>query len=542
MAVLKKSKWRGICDAFFKYFELMRLTTYVSILFAGLFVIYYVITSMPLWLQIVLSVCALIFAIYIFCSKSIRALKNNNSQKNVIIIGSGISGIAAAYYLQKKNIPYIILEKASKLGGTWRDNKFHGCRVDTINAEYCYSFEIFLSKYSTNWCRKEVMEYLINTAKKYGIFPRIEFNKKVVRANFDSKKNKWLISTSDGNNYCADFLYNCSGFSNTTPYIPDFKGKEDFNGEIIHSINLDDKRTFYDKDIVIIGSGATMVSMAPELVKFCKSLTIIQRSPSYIYESDSKPDLIWKAVRKLDLLGIPKIKYLYQIYRMIDSLVIFQILRKWQSLGKKFFRYQWKNVADKEFIDKHLTPKYNILEQRICVATGMKELILKKKIIFETDEISNFSSNGINLKSGKLITCDVCVLATGFDINFFTFPIEINNKQVDTKQLNWYKTLLLGGIPNYFHTIGCFDCSWTQRVESAYKLSSKIIKLMSQRSYNTVKVFKRTDLENTFVFKPNYILRKKNEIPIIYGISHNPTYDFFFSFSLFSCRELVFSK
>jgi cation diffusion facilitator CzcD-associated flavoprotein CzcO len=393
--------------------------------------------------------------------------KKKKTNKQAIIIGTGISGIAAAYYLQKRNIPYIILEKASELGGTWRDHKFHGCRVDTEIAEYCYSFDIILGEKTTNWLRSDVMNYLSNITKKFNILPNIKFNKKVDKANFDSFKKKWIISTNDGDSYCADFLLNCNGFSNTTPYIPKFKGKNDFQGNIIHSINLNESQTFYDKKVVIVGSGATMTSIVPSLVKICKSLTIIQRSPSYIYETDCKPDLLCKIVKKLDLLGIKKIKNVYQIYRMLDDEIIFGLLRKFQFLGKKFFRMQWEDVAEKEFIDTHLTPLYNLLEQRIPVSSGLKELIKTKSIEFETGEISHFTKNGILMKSQKHIPCDVCILATGFDLNFFNFPIEIDGILIDTRQINWYKGLMLGGIPNYFQAIGCFDCSWTQRVESA---------------------------------------------------------------------------
>jgi cation diffusion facilitator CzcD-associated flavoprotein CzcO len=462
--------------------------------------------------------------------------------KQAIIIGSGISGIAAAYYLQKKHIPYIILEGASELGGTWRDLKFHGSRVDTKNIEYCYSFNIILNEKTVNWSRIEVMDYLLCTAKKFGIFEFIKFNKVVNKVNYDSAKKKWFVSIDDGSTYCADFLYNCSGFSNTMPYIPEFKGVNDFQGDIIHCVKLHEAQTFYDKKVVLIGSGATMASTVTSLVKVCKNLTIIQRSPSYIYETDFKPDLIWRLVVKLEKLGIPRIKNIYQIYRMIDGDVVFTILRNFQNMAKRFFRMQWEDVADKEFIDTHLTPRYKLLEQRIPVSSGLKELIKTKTITFETGEISHFTKNAIVMKSQKSIPCDVCILATGFDMNFFRFPITIDGAPVDTKQINWYKGLMLGGIPNYFQAVGCFDCSWTQRIESAYNLSTQIIEYLSKKSLNVVQVPKRIDVKQTLVFKPNFILRKTNVLPIVYGLKESPTYDYFFSFHLAFCKELVFSE
>lgn len=536
---------KKILSFFFKHFQLLKIFIYISFLFLVFYLIYLFLMYIPRYFLYTLIIVSVIKLCVYIVKQYIRANANKwkVNQKQVIVIGAGISGIAAAYYLQKKRISYIILEQALDLGGTWRDLKFHGSRVDTENVEYCYSFNVILDEKNTNWSRIEVMNYLRSTANKLNIFSHIKFNKSVNKINFDSLKKKWFVSTSDGSTYCADFLYNCTGFSNTIPYIPEFNNKDDFQGEIIHSVNLDESQTFYDKKVVIVGSGATVISTVPSLVKVCKSLTIIQRSPSYIYETACEPDLIWRLVIKLEKLGFhPIIKNIYQLYRMIDDEIIFAILRKFQPLAKRFFRMQWEDVADKEFIDTHLTPRYNVLEQRITVATGLKELIRTKAIEFETGEILHFTKNAIVMKSQKIIPCDICILATGFDINFFRFPIEIDGTPVDTKQLNWYKGLMLGNIPNYFQAVGCFDCSWTQRIESAYNLSVQIIEYMSNKSLNTVKVPKRTDVKHTVVFTPNYFLRKKDDLPIIYSLTANPTYDYFFSFHFKYCKELIFSE
>lgn len=534
---------KKLLSLLFKYFGVIRLSIYACLVFFIFYLTYLIAIHFTKYFVSVL----ILFSVFKLCAyfykqRGYKKINGNKIDKEVIVIGTGISGIAAAYYLQKKNIPYTILEQASDLGGTWRDLKSHGCRVDTENVEYCYSFNVILDEKNTNWKRIKVLNYLRNTVENLKIFSHIKFNKKVKKVNFDSLKKKWFVSTADGSTYCADFLYNCSGFSNTTPYIPEFKDKDAFQGDLIHSVNLNDSQTFYDKKVVIVGSGATMVSTVPSLAKVCKSLTIVQRSPSYIYETKGEPDLIWRSIIKLEKLGVhPKIKNLYQVYRMIDGRVISTILRKFPSLAKSFFRMQWEDVADKKFIDTHMTPRYNVLEQRITVSTGLKELIRTKGIEFETGEISHFTNNAIVMKSQRIIPCDVCILATGFDLNFFNFPIEIDGIPVDTKLLNWYKGLMLGNIPNYFHAIGCFDCSWTQRVESAYSLSTRIIEYMSNKSLNIIKVPKRTDIKRKLVFKPNYILRKVDEIPIIYGLTDNPVYDYFFSFHLKDCKEFVFS-
>jgi cation diffusion facilitator CzcD-associated flavoprotein CzcO len=144
----------------------------------------------------------------------------------------------------------------------------------------------------------------------------------------------------------------------------------------------------------------------------------------------------------------------------------------------------------------------------------------------------------VNQKSYK---CDVAILCTGFNLNFFRFPIKINNVDVDTVKLNWYKGFMFGGIPNYFHAIGCFDCSWTQRVESCYELSCNIINHMKKNNLKTVSIPIDRNKKSTYVFSPNYLTRIEHTLPVIYGLTYNPSIDYFFSFEYERCNELEFT-
>jgi monooxygenase len=462
-----------------------------------------------------------------------------------IVIGSGVSGIAAGYYLAKNNINYLILEQANEIGGTWRDHNFHGCRVDTENVEYCFSFNVQLDE-KTRWNKSEVLNYLKDTSIKFNIFENILFNKKIKYVNFSTLKNKWYVYCDDGTKFSCNYLFNCSGFSNTDPHIPKFDINK-YEGKMIHAIHLDNKDTFYDKDVVVVGSGATMASLVPSLSKVCKTLRIVQRSPTYIYESADKPDLFYNVIRKMVNLSIftddvnTRILKLYTIYRMIYDEILFWILRNLQPVAKCFFRRQWTDIKDDKYINKHLTPKHNILEQRIPVANGFKDLLKTNKIKMTTGTIDYFKKQKI-IVDQKKYKCDVAILCTGFNINFFRFPIQIDKVDVDTKKLNWYKGLMMGGIPNYFQAIGCFDCSWTQRIESCYKLSCTIINHMKDNKFNNVFVPIDRNKKNNYIFTPNFILRHKETLPVVYDITFIPTLDYFFSFNFEKCNELIFSK
>ena len=461
-----------------------------------------------------------------------------------LIIGCGVSGIGAAYYLSKNNINYLALEQSSDIGGTWREHNFHGCRVDTENVEYCFSFNVRLDE-TTRWTKNQVMNYLQDTVEKFNILPNILFNKTIKYVNFSTSNNTWYVYCNDDTVFSCCYLFNCSGFSNTDPHIPNFK-IDKYRGELIHAIKLNKEDTFHDKNVVVIGSGATMASLVPELYKVCKTLRIVQRSPTYIYEDDDKPDILYNIVRNVINSNIMSdninnfILKIYQIYRMLYDEIIFFLLRKLQPLSKAFFRNQWTDIKSDKYIDKHLTPRHNVLEQRIPVSKGLKPLIRDNKIKITTGIIDCFYKNKI-IVNKKKYKCDVAILCTGFNINFFRFPVKINNVDIDTKKLNWYKGFMFGGIPNYFQAIGCFDCSWTQRVESCYKLSCDIINYMKSNNLKIVSLPVDRNKKCEYVFKPNYITRNEKTLPVVYDLSFLPSYDYYFSFNLKDCKELTFT-
>jgi monooxygenase len=461
-----------------------------------------------------------------------------------IIIGCGISGIAAAYYLAKNNINYLILEHANQIGGTWRDHNFHGCRVDTPNVEYCFSFNVRLDE-KTRWNKNEVINYLKDTVIKFNILTNILFKKTIKYVNFSTIKNKWYVYCNDNTKFSCNYLFNCSGFSNTDPHIPKFD-IDKYDGKFIHSINLNKEETFYDKNVVVVGSGATMASLVPELSKVCKSLRIVQRSPTYIYESEDKPDLLYDIVRNIynsNILTNDTNQFIiknYQIFRLAYDDVLFFSFRKLQPLSKAFFRSQWTDIKSDKYINKHLTPKHNVLEQRIPVSNGFKTLLRENKIKISTGIIDCFSKNKI-IVNNKKYNCDVTILCTGFNINFFRFPIKIDNVDFNTKKLNWYKGFMFGGIPNYFQAIGCFDCSWTQRIESCYKLSCDVINHIKNNNLKIVSLPIDRNKKNTYSFTPNYLKRHEKTIPVIYDMTFIPTIDYLLTFKLENCKELIFT-
>src|SRR5262245_35094691 len=201
-----------------------------------------------------------------------------NDKTDVIIVGAGVTGIATAHYLQQRGIRYLILEANADIGGTWLRNTWHGARVDSEVVRYAFSFKLEIPDKEL-WDRREVFDYLKRTVRETGIERNLVLRTRVRKASFDSASNTWVVETDQGT-WEARFLVNCNGFGANVPNVPELPGTSEFRGEIVHSRHLDELRRFDDKHVVIVGSGATAISSAPDLSDVSRSLVIVQRSPS----------------------------------------------------------------------------------------------------------------------------------------------------------------------------------------------------------------------------------------------------------------------
>ena len=473
----------------------------------------------------------------------IKILQANNmppvapTKMDVVIIGAGIAGIAAAYYLQVQNIRYVILEADDDIGGTWFRNRWHGARVDSEVVRYAFSFKLEIPAKEL-WDRREVFRYLKRTVQDTGIDRHIVLRTRVHKASFDTARNAWTVKTDQGV-YESKFLVNCNGFGANVPNMPVFQGTQTFGGEIIHSCHLDDGRRFDDQHVVIVGSGATAISSAPPLSDVSKSLVILQRSPSYIYEVNNNLGRFGRVCRNLHNWGVPLAGATLRLQNTVEGDVYYLLMRCFPKLGRAFFGWHWRDVATDAYQAEFLTPRYEPYTQRIPKAIGLKERIVAKKIAFRNGVIDRFQEQSIVLQSGEEIPCDVCILATGFKLGVFSFPLFCDGTQLDMRDGNWYKTLMMGAVPNYFHPFGCFHCSWTQRVEQLSRMIADVIVHMRQKGYGRVWVDRKT-VPFYAVFRPNFLVREKH-LPRQYGLFQLGTLDHLLSFRLRASRELRFT-
>ncbi len=458
------------------------------------------------------------------------------SHSTVIIIGAGITGIGAAYYLGANKISYTILERSPDVGGVWFTHRWHGARCDSEFIKYSFSFKPFLSPYRMQG-QEQIHQYLRSVAGEFAILQNIRFNTLVTKTVFDLHDKQWIVHTPSGM-FTSQFLLNGNGYF-SGPYVPVFKGSERFRGEILHTSRLDRRRTFRDKDVVVVGSGATAICCAPALTPVSKSLVLLQRSPSYIYETSNQAGPLIRACQRLHAMGITfPVKALRYVLQCEDDL-IFVAFRRFPRFGRWFFKRHWLKTVGEASFQQHFSPRYNPWEQRIPVAIGLKDKLRKNEIAIRTGEIDRFTESSIVLTDGEELKCDVCVLATGFNLDILKFEMYVGEERIALAGINFYKGIMLGGVPNYFHPFGAWHTAWTQRSERVTRFAIKTMAYMEKNGFRTVGINRR-DVGFTPSMTPSYIKRGLSMMPKFYGTYDLPAIDNILSYR-FDPRSFNFS-
>jgi len=446
----------------------------------------------------------------------------SNAEFDVIVIGAGITGIGAGFYLGKAGMRYAILEAKAELGGVWNTHRWHGARCDSDVIKYSYSFKPYLSDECLQ-SSAELRNYLRAVAAEFDILDRIRFHTSVSRVDFDSSTHRWTVHTNRGL-YRARFLVNGNGYFSDEPFVPPFEGAERFLGEIVHTSHLDGTRSFEGKRVVVVGSGATAICCAPELAQSSASAVLLQRSPSYIYETDNRAGLFVRSCQALYRRGLRfPVHWLRSCLQFRDDL-IFVAFRRLPRFARWFFRRHWRGTLDTQSYREHFTPRYNPWEQRIPVAIGLKKALRSGRLSIKTARIQSFDERGIVLVGGERLDCDVCVLATGLNLRFFAFDICLDGRPVPLERINFYKGFMLGGIPNYFHPMGSWHSAWTQRLEPLLRLVTRIITHMDRQRLATVRVDRR-EIAAAPGITPNYVLRSLATMPRLEGTVDLPSID-----------------
>lgn len=410
---------------------------------------------------------------------------------DVLIIGAGISGISAAYYLQEFNHSktYKILEARETLGGTWDLFKYPGIRSDSDMYTLGFEFKPWVSRKAIA-DGPSIMSYLHETVAEFGIDKNIIFNQKMMKASWSSELATWTIDVQDKKtniteSYTCNFLSMCCGYYNyDNGYTPDFKGIEEYKGRVVHPQKWTDDIVHKDKKVIVIGSGATAVTLVPEMAKEAKHVTMLQRSPTYIVTAPSED----KISNLMNRILPKKIAYNISRWRKISfQKFTYNLCKKYPKFMKGIMvKGVKKELGEEHDIEKNFTPNYNPWDQRVCLVPDgdLFESLKKGTSSVVTDHIDRFTEKGILLQSGKELEADLIVTATGLQLVIMgDIPFYKDNEKIDFSNTVSYKGTMFSNVPNVALAFGYTNASWTLKCDLTNRFVSRILNYMDEHNY-----------------------------------------------------------
>jgi len=394
---------------------------------------------------------------------------------DVVIVGAGLSGIGSAYHLQTScpDQNYAILEGRADLGGTWDLFRYPGIRSDSDMHTLGFSFKPWTNPKSIA-DGPSILDYIRSTAHEYGIDRHIRFGHRVIAADWSSDSARWSLTIDrDGETIelTCNFVFMCSGYySYKGGYTPEFTDRACFNGPIVHPQKWPDDLDYADKSVVVIGSGATAVTLVPALAEKASHVTMLQRSATYMV---ARPDTdVWaNRLRRF----LPE-RLAYRLTRrknIARAELVYNRTRTHPEQVKNFLLGELEKEVGPEEVTDNFTPSYNPWDQRLCLVPNgdLFAAMRDKRASVVTAEIERFTETGIQLRSGVHLDADIIITATGLQlVTIGDMDFAVDGQAVDFANTFTYKGLGYSGIPNLISTCGYINASWTLRADlvSAY--------------------------------------------------------------------------
>jgi monooxygenase len=410
---------------------------------------------------------------------------------DVLIVGAGLSGIGAGYHLQSEcpGKSYAILEARERSGGTWDLFRYPGIRSDSDMYTLGYSFRPWEDAKSIA-DGPSILRYVRQTAGDHGIDRKIRFGHRVVRAEWSSADARWTVEaecddTRETVRLTCGFLFMCSGYYRYDEgYTPDFQGTERFAGRIVHPQKWTEDIDYEGKRVVVIGSGATAVTLIPALAERAAHVTMLQRSPSYVVSLPGE-DPAAKFLRRL--LGA---KAAYSIVRwknVLVTMLVFQLSRRRPGFVRKLVRRGVERRLPAGYdIDTHFKPSYDPWDQRMCLVPNgdLFEAISAERASVVTDQIDTFTERGIRLRSGVELDADLIVTATGLNLLALGgMQLAVDGSEVDVSETMSYKGMMLSGVPNLAIAFGYTNASWTLKADLTCAYVCRLLNHMDEHRY-----------------------------------------------------------
>ncbi|MCR9287910.1 MAG: NAD(P)/FAD-dependent oxidoreductase [Bacteroidetes bacterium] len=443
---------------------------------------------------------------------------------DVLIVGAGLSGIGAAHHIQTKcpDRTYAILEARPTMGGTWDLFRYPGIRSDSDMYTLGYAFRPWKEQKAIA-DGPSILNYIKETAESDGSDQKIRYNHKVKNATWSSKTAQWTVEVEQIDSgemieIACNFLFMCSGYYRyEAGFTPDFKGREDFEGRIVHPQKWTSDINYEDKKVVVIGSGATAVTLVPELAKKAKLVTMLQRSPTYIMNAPSI-DPIASFLRKI----LPnKLAYFLSRWKnILMGILFYKVARSKPNFTSKLLKAGVKKAVSKEIdINKHFTPKYKPWDQRLCLVpdSDLFEAINKGKATIVTDHIEKFTKEGIQLESGEHLEADIIVTATGLKMQLLgNMELTVDEKPINYGDLYAYRGMMFNDVPNMAMAFGYTNASWTLKSDLTCEYVCRLLNHMKATGTKVVTPRQNDpnfEEEPIIDFNSGYVLRELDKLP-----------------------------
>jgi len=441
---------------------------------------------------------------------------------DVLIVGAGLSGIGAATALQQgcPGKRYAILEARAAIGGTWDLFRYPGIRSDSDMYTLGYAFRPWLDAKAIA-DGPAILDYVRSTAREHGIERHIRYGHKVVGASWDSRSALWTVETrlADGERRTlrARFLYLCSGYySYDEAYRPRFEGEEHYAGRIVQPQFWPEDLDYEGKRVVVVGSGATAVTVVPAMAERAGHVTMLQRSPTYVVARPAR----YRFAQRMQRLFPQQLAYFLTRWRVIgESMFLYWLARTKPELVKqKIVDMAGHQLGSREAAAAHFTPSYKPWDQRVCVVPDgdLFEAIRAGRASVVTDHIERFTQHGLELRSGQELAADVVVMATGLTLKLFGgATLTVNGRVIDPSRAMSYKGMMLSGVPNCALAFGYTNASWTLKADLTASWVCRLLRHMDARGQAIAVAHRDPEVpEAPFLdFNSGYVERARHLLP-----------------------------
>jgi cation diffusion facilitator CzcD-associated flavoprotein CzcO len=449
-------------------------------------------------------------------------MPNPAEQVDVLIIGAGLSGVGAAHHIQEAfpGRRYAILEARDAVGGTWDLFRYPGVRSDSDMHTLGYRFRPWTQAKAIA-DGPSILRYVRDTAAEAGIERHIRFGHRVVRAAWSSDDAQWTVEAVHGGRpvrLTASFLYLCTGYYHyDAGYEPEFPGIERFGGTVLHPQQWPADLDYAGKKVVVIGSGATAVTIVPAMADQAAHVTMLQRSPTYILSMPAE-DAVANTLRRA--LGARRAYPIVRWKNVLLATTFYKLSRRRPGIVKSLLRKAAiRRLPPGYDVDTHFRPRYQPWDQRLCLVPDgdLFRAIRRGRASVVTDRITEFTASGLRLESGAGLEADIVVTATGLRLLAFGgIRLTVDGREVKLPETMAYKGMMLSGVPNFAFTVGYTNASWTLKADLVSEYVVRLLRYLDRNGYDQC-VPANDDPAVTeqplLDFQAGYVLRSIHEFP-----------------------------